>query len=216
MITPISSVFYNITAIDSIYSQSELNAKEPTENVVVKEDDYSPFYRSLIKKYEMLFPGSNDDYLLATCKAKQNHGKKVSTYRITIKNGDLVPVDGDNEVKMPEEALESILTNLERSSNRQSLNKGVKRIFKTTIKTKGYLIKLLSSLPLPLMFTATLIISLLCAMIASAAGVVEYLAYDNLYNKVGLQMTIIKVQTETLNDLLRISIAVLCGIGYSK
>jgi len=216
MVSPIDAVFHQVTAIDSPYGKSELNPKDTQENIMIQKDDHSSFYGQLIKRYEALFPGSTDDYLLVTCKSKSNYEKNVETYRINVKNNDLVRINKENEMKMPEEELESILASSEKSSNRKTTNKEIKKLFKTTIKNKGYLIKLLSSLPLPLTFAATLVFSLLCAVIASAASIIQYVTYNNLYEDLALQMNIIKVQSESLCDLLAISMTILNGIGYNK
>lgn len=215
------SVLSEVNCVDHAYSQTEVSAKDNKEKSEVQEGDYSPFYEQLIKRYEMLFPeqlgqhGKGEDYFLTTCKSKKNHGKNVKTYRINTA-GDLDLVDKDNAVKIPEDAIESILTSSERSSNKQAMDKGIKRIFKTTIKTKGYLVKLLSSLPLPLTFSATLLIAFLCTISVSVTGIVKYTLDNELFSKINTQMNVIKVQLESLSDLLEVSTSILDAIGYNK
>lgn len=164
----------------------------------------------------MLFPERTDDFFLSTCKEKRNYGQNVETYRISAKSGQFSFVDKDKAMSIPESVLERIMVSSERLSSRQATKKGMKRIFKTTIKTKGYLLKLLSSLPLPLAFSTVLLFAFLCAMIVSVAGVVEYIVSDSLFAKVHNQMSLIKVQTESISTLSQISTMILDVVGYNK
>eukprot|EP00826_Nyctotherus_ovalis_P034565 TRINITY_DN2893_c0_g1_i4.p1 TRINITY_DN2893_c0_g1~~TRINITY_DN2893_c0_g1_i4.p1 ORF type:complete len:411 (+),score=78.63 TRINITY_DN2893_c0_g1_i4:114-1346(+) len=202
--------------LDSVCNQSEHTTRENKEKTEMQEGNYSLFYGQLIKRYEMLFPGKTDDYFLSTCKGKKNHGQNVETYRINAKDGRFLLVDKYNAVKTPEDTLESIMASSEGPSSRQKANKGIKKIFKTTIKTKGYLVKLLSNLPLPLTFSIALLFAFLCMIIASVAGILGYKVCSTLFAKVHDQMSVIKVQTERISNLLEISTSILNVIGYNK
>lgn len=91
-----------------------------------------------------------------------------------------------------------------RGSKQKEEISGTKKLIKTTIKSKAYLTKLLNQLSLPNVFMGTIVVSLLCMVVAITIAVVEYAVLIDLFGKIESQMQIFNLQVGSLSDIFNL------------
>lgn len=103
-----------------------------------------------------------------------------------------------------------------RGSKQKEEISGTKKLIKTTIKSKAYLTKLLNQLSLPNVFMGTIVVSLLCMVVAITIAVVEYAVLIDLFGKIESQMQIFNLQVGSLSDIFESSSWILQAVSYNK
>jgi len=180
-----------------------------------EDEEQGVFYTEMMARALELFKKDGDDYLVKKIKGKPNLEKGIITYRMNVDKGQFVLADSAKNDLLVTDALENIAVESSQKRSAKIKKLGMKRIFKTTLKNKGYLIKLLEGLPLPLTFNVTLAFSIFCMIVVIVIALVQYIVSSDLFQKIASQMDIFYLQIASFSDLTEISSVLLQAVAYN-
>lgn len=209
---------YKITASDNKLTDNESQTAENTRNSVNLAGNIvkgNGFYKQVV---EYILKNSKipaSDPMFDEFKNKIDYGYQVAVLRLDSEGCISTVQDKFIPILKLAERDEFFVQDTERRPSTER-NAESEKIIKNTLKSKSYLYKMISSMPLPKAFNSLIYISLFLMLVSFGITIAEKFILDAVFDKVYTSIDSVYLQFDIVSQALEISTWLLQAIGIQQ